>query len=235
MAKPTRKEAVAAFRRHIARSNQLHAEYLDDPSFFDAYDRFTMWQLDYLLPFFSDLHAVEGYGGAIDFIMSDLAGVGISKRDHDLERAAPVIAATLPTPGMRALARAAEVNARVLGINLGICRHLLRDGGLPEPITERDYFIACRAASSLAECLDLVDVVTRLGVSLKWLVRVPLIGMTLRAMNRPAHAAGYGALQEFLETGYETFHRIPDIDHFLDQIRERMGSVFERIYTEPID
>jgi hypothetical protein len=59
--------------------------------------------------------------------------------------------------------------------------------------------------------------------------------LTLRAMRGPAHAAGFGALQEFLETGYSTFRLIPDIDHFLGEIEARMIGVFERIYTAPLD
>ena len=50
MTEPDRKSAAASFRRHIERSNELHAEYQDDPDLFADYDRFTRWQLDYLLP-----------------------------------------------------------------------------------------------------------------------------------------------------------------------------------------
>ena len=53
-------------------------------------------------------------------------------------------------------------------------------------------------------------------------------------MRKPAHAAGFGALQEFLETGYVTFRRISDIDQFLELLRERMSEVFERIYRSPL-
>ena len=62
-----------------------------------------------------------------------------------------------------------------------------------------------------------------------------MIGITLRAMRAPAHAAGFGALHEFLEKGYRTFREIPDIDHFLGEIEIRMIGVFRRIYTAPLD
>ena len=70
--------------------------------------------------------------------------------------------------------------------------------------------------SSYDECVDLVHLAADLGETLKKLVRVPLIGGLLRTMRAPAHAAGFGALQEFLETGYLTFRRISDIDRFLE-------------------
>ncbi|MGI9238612.1 MAG: FFLEELY motif protein [Woeseiaceae bacterium] len=235
MSESARKSAAAKFRREIRRSNKLHTAYLDDPIFLDQYDRFTNWQLQYLLPFFSDLHAEEGYAEAIDFTMSDLAGVGISNRDRDLERAAPAITRMLPTRALATIAAAAEMNAQVLKVNTAICRCLLVDDALPEKILELDYCVACREASSLDECAELVHLITGLGQTLKSLVKIPALGITLRAMRAPAHAAGFGALQEFLENGFSTFRQIPDIDHFLEEIRLRMIQMFEIIYTAPLD
>ena len=225
-----RKQAAAKFRRAIARSNELHAEYLDDQSLFESYDNFTRWQLDYMLPFFSDLLEPEGYSEAVDFIVSDLAGVGISERDREIQRATPVIVRSLPSHPLETAAAAVELNARALEINLGICRELLVDGKLPQNLSETDYCIACREVSTYDECMELVDLAVELGETLQRLVRVPLIGGLLRTMRKPAHAAGFGALQEFLETGYVTFRRISDIDRFLAHLRERMSQVFGRIY-----
>ena len=66
-------------------------------------------------------------------------------------------------------------------------------------------------------------------------MRCPLIGMLLRTMRAPAHVAGFGALQEFLETGYLTTRRISDIDSFLELLDARMEKVFDRIYHLPIE
>jgi len=54
-------------------------------------------------------------------------------------------------------------------------------------------------------------------------------------MRGPANAAGLGALQEFLESGYAKFKEIPDIDHFLGEIDTRMIGFFETIYTKPLN
>ena len=72
-------------------------------------------------------------------------------------------------------------------------------------------------------------------MGLKSLVRVPLIGMLLKTMRVPAHMAGFGALQEFLETGFVTFRRISDIDRFLELLHERLDRIFDRIYRLPIE
>ena len=235
MSRSERKNEANRFRRFIRRSNDLHVEYLDNPQLLKNYDRFANWQLQYLLPFFSDLYDQEGYAEAIDFVMSDLAGIGISNRDRDLERAAPAITSMLPLAALATIASAAEMNARVLQVNIGICRCLAGGKDLPTEISERDYLIACRQASSLEECVELVRLITGLGKTLKSLVNVPMLGIMLRAMRGPAHAAGFAALQGFLEKGYVTFKRIPDIDHFLEEIESRMVAIFKRIYTVPLD
>lgn len=231
MSSSDRKAAADRFRRYIRRSNELHATYLDDARLLKNYERFAQWQLDYLLPFFSDLYEEDGYAEAIDFTMSDLAGIGISGRDRDLERAAPAITAMLPLAALETIASAAEMNARVLEINISICRCLLIENELPARIAVDAYCAACRKASSLEECVDLVHLITGLGKTLKSLVAIPIIGITLRAMRGPAHAAGFAALQEFLEKGYSTFQQIPDIDHFLVEIETRMTDIFRTIYS----
>ena len=140
----------------------------------------------------------------------------------------------LPTKALETLAAAAKLNAHVLEVNLGICRSLQVDGKLPSRISNSAYATACREASTLDECLGLVDLAVYLGGTLKTLVKVPLLGALLRTMRAPAHAAGFGALQEFLEGGYTKFRKIPDIDHFLIEIDTRMTEMFEAIYTRPL-
>jgi len=235
MSQPERKLAAKRFRQFIRRSNELHLEYLDDADLCRSYERFANWQLEYLLPFFSDLYAQDGYSEAIDFTMSDLAGIGIADRDHDLARAAPAITTLLPLGALATIAAAAEMNARVLEINIAICRCLMVGNALPAEITEYEYCVACREASSLQKCVELVQLITGLGHTLGSLVDIPVIGITLRAMRVPAHAAGFGALQGFLEKGYRTFKQIPDIDHFLSEIETRMTEIFEKIYTASLE
>ena len=233
MSRSARETAAAEFRKYIGRSNELHGSYLSQPGRLQQYDHFTTWQMAYLLTFFADLHARPGYGKAIDFTVSDLAGVSVGHRDRDLERAAPAITRMLPTRALETVAAAARLNARVLEINLGVLRCLREGDELPAEISTRAYCAAFRKSSTFDECIELVHLAVSLGGTLKTLVKVRLLGTLLHAMRGPAHAAGFGALQEFLENGYHTFREIPDIDHFLDEIEARMTDYFETIFSAP--
>jgi hypothetical protein len=227
-----RETTARNFREYMRRSNELHATYLAEPGVPEQYERFTDWQMRYLLSFFEDLYEREGYAEAIDFTMSDLAGVSVSYRDRDIERAAPVFTRMLPLKPLQTLTAAAKLNLRVLEMNLGNFGRLQVDGELPAEIDELAYCAAFRQTSTPDDCDELVRLAISLGSTLKRLIRMPLLGAMLRTMHMPAHASGFGALHDFLETGYTTFKGIPDVDHFLEEIDTRMSEVFEHIFAQ---
>ena len=226
-----RKTAANRFVDHIRRSNALHLDYLDDSDMLASYEQLTSWQHDYLLPFFSDLFVRDGYEDAIEFVVSDLSGTSIASRDRDLERAAPLFIRLLPTMALQTLATGAEMNSRVLAINLAMCRQLLAAGIFPGPLSESEYLRALQASTTLDECHEIIDILAELGRNLDKLVRVPLIGGTLRAMRGPAHAMGYGALHQFLDDGFRTFRAIPDVPVFLDLVLGRAREIFTNSFA----
>lgn len=225
--------AAKKLRKYTERSNALHQEYLGNQAFFARYERFAAWQLDYMLPFYGDLRASDNYAAAVDFVVSDLTGINISQRDRDIARVAPIMSKMLPEKALRTMASAMELNARVLEINLSICRVLFENRLVDAEISESDYRSACRQASSLDDCLELVQLIEDIGRSLDHVIRIPMIGITLKAMRAPARLAGFAALQLFLEKGYTTFVALEDVDQFLDDITIRMSEVFTMIFTGP--
>jgi hypothetical protein len=227
--------AAERLRRYTERSNIAHRGYLDDPALLDSYEAFLDWQIAYMSSFFDDLRVSDDYSAAIEFFISDLTGIGISERDANLARVVPVMVKMLPESGLSTLSSAMEVNARVLEINVAICRELDRGPEEYASLSERDYCVSCRRCSDFDEAMQLVGVLRDLGERLEHLMHIPFMGATLHAMRWPARAAGFGSLQDFLETGYRRFHEIEDVDRFLAILGERMREVFERIYLEPLE
>ena len=223
--------AAKKLRKYAERSNAIHESYLSDQELLARYERFVVWQLNYMLPFYDDLRASQDYAAAVDFVVSDLTGIGVSQRDRDIARIVPIMAKLLPEKALRTIASAMQLNARVLDINLSICRALFTNRAIDEEISESDYRAACKQASSLDECLELVHLVGEVGHSLDHVIRIPMIGVTLKAMRTPARLAGFGALQVFLEKGYTKFVALQDVDQFLGDITLRMTEVFTRIFT----
>jgi hypothetical protein len=226
--------AAAQLREYTDRSNAIHQEYLGDPEVLQRYERFVTWQLEYMLPFYEDLRTTAGRAAAVDFFVSDLTGINISVRDQEFAKVVPVMSRMLPAKALNVVATAMQLNARVLGINLSICRELYAEIAFDTKITQTSYCSACRRASRLEECLELVHLTAEIGRSLDDVIRIPMMGLMLRAMRTPARLAGIGVLQIFLETGYKTFNALEDVDRFLDDMTVRMTEVFTRIFTTQI-
>ena len=227
--------AAKTLRFYTDRSNEIHHEYLNDSTLRDQYTRFLAWQVQYMSPFYDDHRSGQGHSAAVDFFISDLTGIDISRRDQDLARVVPVMTRMLPNRALRALADAMTLNARVLEVNLSICQELFRERELGNEITERDYCLACRRASSLNECLELVSLTRLVGEDLRRITKTPILGVILRAMRSPARLAGFGEMQDFLETGYRTFSAMEDVNRFLDDMSTRTTEIFTRIYSEPLE
>lgn len=233
--KSDKAESAARLQQFTDDSNALHAEYLGNPELLTRYEYFLAWQTAYSLPFYAEFRRLPETEAAIDFVVTDLIGAGISARDSDLAQVVPIMRRLLPAHALHALASAMELNARVLAINLGICRNVFATSDHTSGISEQGYCLALRRATSLNESLELIGLTITLGKSLKRLVRIPLMSITLRAMHRPAHAAGFGVLQDFLEKAYTTFRDIPDVEQFLDRLSVLMTQAFTRSFREPVE
>jgi hypothetical protein len=72
----------------------------------------------------------------------------------------------------------------------------------------------------------LLDVI---GRYLDDVVRKPIIRGLVRLARGPAHAAGFGALQEFLERGLDAFEAMHGAGEFLATLRERELRAMERV------
>ena len=63
------------------------------------------------------------------------------------------------------------------------------------------------------------------------MVRKPIIRALVRFARRPAHAAGFGTLQEFLERGLDAFEAMHGAGEFLATIRDRELRAMERVFA----
>jgi hypothetical protein len=219
---------------YTRRSNDLHAEYSADPLLRDSYPQFINWQLKYLLTYFEDMQRNADQAAAVAFVVSDLAGVEIMQRDRDFARVLPLMIRMLPDGVLAGAAAAMKLNASVLEINIAICRNLVNAGWDGTELSEYDYGGACRKAASYTDCMTLVELTTSLGRQLQQVIQMPLIGITLKAMRHPSRMTGFGALQNFLETGYRRFAALDDVDRFLIDIESHMKHIFTRVYKAPL-
>lgn len=101
------------------------------------------------------------------------------------------------------------------------------------------YISAWRAVGRRAERDRQLQVVQEIGRELARLTRMPGLRLMLRMMRKPARAAGLGSLQEFLESGFDTFagmSRQPNgVETFLSVVDERESALIHLLFDgEPV-
>ncbi|HET9764622.1 MAG TPA: hypothetical protein VFR50_13970, partial [Casimicrobiaceae bacterium] len=74
-----------------------------------------------------------------------------------------------------------------------------------------------------------IALIVSVGRALDRYVGKPLIRAALFAMRQPARLAGFGALQGFLERGFDAFHSMRGAEGFLAAIEQRETALMDAI------
>jgi len=189
------------------------------------------WQAGRLAKTYADLHATARYGAATTFFLTDLYGPrDFSKRDRDGERVASSMKRLLPGAAIRAIGMALELNHLTHRLDAALEAMLFQGMGVTE-ITEQNYAQAYRRCDNHAERLQQIEIVDTLGRQLDKVVSKPLVQIALKLAHGPAHMAGLGELQDFLERGVAAFLQMQGADYFLETIKSRETSILTRIYA----
>ena len=161
--------------------------------------------------------------------MSDLyGGLDFRQRDQEMTRVMPVMIRFLPDKALVALAEAFELQALSLELDAAMARYMEQVG--LNQLDMRSYGNVYRNSSDREGRERQILLIRKLGRDLKTLVHRSIINYLLRLLRGPAHAAGFGNLQEFLETGLAAFRALEDPDHFVDTIYIREWAAMERLF-----
>lgn len=175
------------------------------------------WQAARLARTYEDLGADPLAGDAVRFFLSDLYGPQeLAHRDQDLTRAWRLLKRALPPRVLEALSMAMALDALSAELDLEMAQRLPAG-----PLTAKVYAETYRAVGRPEARGHQIGLIVELGKALARAVRTPLVGLALRAAHGPAHLAGFGALQDFLERGFAAFRRLPDAAELLATIDER--------------
>jgi len=189
------------------------------------------WQSQRLLRSHADLHASPRYRSAVEFFFNELYSGGDPRaRDRDLQRVHHVMERLLPTQALRALMLAIELEILSQELDADVVR------GLPAgPITVESYAEGYRRAGRRPDRARQIELLGTIGEYLDHVVRKPIIRALVRLARGPAHAAGFGTLQEFLERGLDAFEAMHGADEFLATVRDREVRAMERVFAATPD
>ncbi len=167
---------------------------------------------------YADLRSQPRYRASVDFFLRDLYGPhDLTTRDEQILRAMDKLQRFLPSVALMALAHAFELHVLTIELDTDVA------AALPSSSTvdAAAYAGAYKAAGRAPDRERQIMLVGEIGQLLDGLARRPEVGLAVRLAHGPAHAAGYGELQDFLERGYDGFRAMDGAREFLDIIDER--------------
>lgn len=212
----------------IEENEAERARQAADPARAAVLGRLRAWQSARLGRSYADLAASPRYAAAVAFFLGELyGGAGAAPRDRDLKRAAGALERLLPAKALAVLKRAIALEIATQRLDLALAARLPADA----PVTATAYAAAYRTSAPRAEREAQLAAILEIGAVLDRLVRHASIGVLLKLAHGPAHAAGLGALQDFLERGFAAFRATGGAGDFLAVIHERESQLLERLYA----
>lgn len=177
---------------------------------------------------YSDLLAQPRYATAARFFLEDLYGPhDFTERDAQFARIVPGLVRLFPSNIVGTVASLAELHALSEVLDTEMATRI-DDGALDAA----GYRRAWQAVGRPADRQRQIELMLRIGRALDSYTANPLLRHSLRMMRRPAKAAGLGALQAFLERGFDTFREMRGADEFLGIVATREAQLAAELFAE---
>lgn len=210
-------EAVAAER----------AQRAADPALLARAIELKTYQQRRFAKTYADLLASPRYGAASRFFLEELYGPkDFSERDAQFARVVPALVRLFPSELVDTVGDLAALHALTERLDSAMALQLAG-----EPVDARRYAAAWSATGQPAQRERQIVLTLGIGAALDRLTRKPLLRRTLHVMRGPARAAGLGALQAFLEAGFDTFKAMNGADAFLATVASRERALAAALFS----
>ena len=174
----------------------------------------------------ASLLAHPRYGRAANFFLNELYGPqDFTQRDAQFSRIVPALVRLFPADTVATVESLAAVHALSERLDTAMAIHL----GDAAP-TRASYVAAWQATGEPAARTRQIELVMRVGEALDRHTRSFVLRASLKAMRGPARAAGMGALQTFLEAGFDAFGAMGGAGEFLATIQSRETALAKRLF-----
>ena len=176
---------------------------------------------------YADLLAHARYARAAQFFLDDLYGPeDFTRRDEQFARVVPGLVRMFPKEIVGTVESLGELHALSEQFDSAMGARIAT-----LPLGDADYAQAWRSIGRPVDRERQIALMLAVGTALDRYTRNPLIRASLRLMRGPAAAAGLGALQGFLERGFDTFRDMRGADEFLDTVAKRERELAARLFA----
>ena len=180
---------------------------------------------------YADLMATPRYAQAAEFFLNDLYGpADFTDRDAQFARIVPALVRLFPRDIVATVSELAQLHAISEGLDSRMGAAWLGLGAPGAFLQGADYGSLWRTVGGVDERERQIALMASVGAALDRYTRSPLLRQSLRLMRGPAAAAGLGALQRFLENGFDTFRNMKGAGYFLETVAARERSLASGLF-----
>ncbi len=226
-AKPTFSEAI---RFQLARVQHLREATRQGP-LLTALKAVKGFQARRFKGTYSDFLRDPRYAPATQFFLDELYGEhDFTERDQQFGRIAGAIERLFPDAVGQLAVDLAETHALTETLDHQMAEHW---ASAPAGLSPEANYIRCWRLTGLpADRARQLAVVQHMGAELQRLTRMKSLLFALKMMRQPAQAAGLGALQQFLERGFQAFAHMRDSSRLMEAIAERESAWIEHLFRD---
>lgn len=231
-------DAAQTIRDCIADVTALRLHRTGDPALGAAVGSVKTLQARRFRGTYSDLMGSPSFGPAARFFLEELySDTDYTDRDLQFGRIAGTLQTMFPQPAVNTAVALAVLHAQTEGLDQEMGRAWLAHADVASDAAR--YTAAWRTVGQRHARHEQLQRVLAMGTDLARLTRTPGLRMMLRMMRGPANAAGMGALQRFLEAGFDTFGQLArqrgGVEQFLATIETRERSLMEQLFdADPV-
>ena len=225
-------EPAETIRNAVAAVSLLRAQTAASPALLEAVKKIKLFQARRFRATYADLLDSNDYGPATQFFLDELySDKDFAQRDAQFAKIAGALQTLFPKQVVHTAVTLAQLHRLTEELD-----HQMGMAVLSAPDTSdiADYVLAWNTVGRRKDRDLQLKTVLSVGEELERLTRTPGLRLMLIMMRRPAHAAGLGALQEFLEAGFDTFAAISGkkqlVKSFLSTIQEREDTLIQALF-----
>jgi len=235
--------ASDTIRTSVAEVNALRSRAAQEPALYRAVRAVKAFQATRFRATYADLLATPRFEPAVLFFLNELySDKDYTQRDAQFVRIAGPLERLFPASVVDTAVAMAELHAVTERLDNALARAWLDTGttvhgtGSVGVLSATDYVQTWRQVGAREGRDFQLATVLRVGQDLVEFTRKRGLRMLLRMMRPAARASGLGALQSFLEAGFDTFGAMSQDGQtalaFLDYIRQREGALLDTMYGD---
>jgi hypothetical protein len=226
--------ASESIRTAVAEVNQLRTAAAQDPPLRAAVTALKAFQSARFRATYSDLLATDRFHAAVLFFLNELySDKDYSQRDAQFVRIASPLERLFPESVVDTAVSMAELHAITERLDAAMARAVLATGA-DTAIDNARYVQAWKEVGHPEYREFQLATVLRVGQDLSQFTRKRGLRTLLRMMRPAARASGLGALQSFLEAGFDTFGAMTcngdAAQEFLGLIQQREGTLINALF-----